>query len=240
MTTKPATLKIRRSEDRGQSQHGWLDSRHTFSFAEYYDPAHMGFRSLRVINDDQVAPGAGFPTHPHSNMEIFSYVLEGRLAHNDSMGNHRELQPGEIQLMRAGSGVTHSEYNPSRTEPAHFLQIWILPDERGLKPAYTEWAPPAGTEQAKTLVISPDGRDGSAKIAQDAEVYRILTNGSNPSPIHHRIREGRGIWMHMIRGTATICDTVLNPGDALSIEEPMRLEIHTGQSELEALLFDLK
>ena len=237
MTATYSTLKIRRSHERGHADHGWLDSHHTFSFADYYDPAHMGFRSLRVINDDIIAPGGGFPTHPHRDMEIFSYVLEGRLAHQDSMGNKRELKPGEIQLMRAGSGVTHSEFNPSATEQARLLQIWIMPAERGLKPAYTEWTPPA-VPSAKTLVISADGREGSAQIAQDASIYRILADAD--SVITHDLTAGRGIWLHVIRGAATLADVTLLPGDAASLEEPAALEIHAGPDGLEALLFDLR
>lgn len=236
--TDTSTLKIRRADERGHANHGWLESRHTFSFADYYDPAHMGFRSLRVINDDRVAPRGGFPTHPHRDMEIFSYVLAGRLAHQDSMGNHRELKPGEIQLMRAGRGVSHSEFNPSSTEEARFLQIWITPSERGLEPAYTEWTPPADAAAApKTLVISADGREGSARIVQDASVYLIRTGSART--IHHDLAPGRGIWLHVIRGTATLAGTTLHPGDAASLEEPARLEIQAGPDGLEALLFDL-
>lgn len=234
----PATLRIRRSHERARANHGWLDSRHTFSFGEYYDPAHMGFRSLRVINDDRVAPNSGFPTHPHRDMEIFSYVLEGRLAHRDSMGNQRELKPGEIQLMRAGSGITHSEFNPSPTEHAAFLQIWITPSERGLTPAYSEWSPPANAGQMPaTLVISQDGRDGSARIAQDASVYRILSE--KPITIPHVLAGGRGLWLHVIRGQAVLAGTTLGPGDAASIEDPGTHEIHAGPDGIEALLFDL-
>ena len=236
--TKTSTLRILRSSERGHADHGWLESRHTFSFADYYDPSHMGFRSLRVINDDRVAPKGGFPTHPHRDMEIFSYVLKGRLAHQDSMGNKRELKPGEIQLMRAGSGVQHSEFNPSSTEEARFLQIWITPSERGLEPAYTEWTPPAGNESgSKTLVISSDGREGSARIAQDASIYLLRTAG--PEVIRHELAAGRGVWLHVIHGVATVANTVLNPGDAVSIEEPASLDIHAGPDGLEAILFDL-
>jgi redox-sensitive bicupin YhaK (pirin superfamily) len=174
MKSTETTLTIRRANERGHADHGWLNSYHTFSFADYYDPAHMGFRSLRVINDDRVAPGQGFGTHPHRDMEIFSYVLEGALQHKDSMGNGSVLKPGQIQLMSAGRGVTHSEFNSSRDEPLHFLQIWIQPRERGLAPSYTEWRPnPAQANAPKVLVISPDGREGSATIHQDAEIYRI-------------------------------------------------------------------
>ena len=175
MTTKTHSLIVRKANDRGHADHGWLKTSHTFSFADYYDPAHMGFRTLRVINDDWVAPGMGFPTHPHRDMEIFSYVLEGTIGHKDSMGNGRELKPGQIQLMSAGSGVTHSEYNPSDSEPLHLLQIWIQPRERGLTPSYTEWHPKPEHEAApKVLVISPDGREDSATIQQDALIYRVL------------------------------------------------------------------
>ena len=167
-------LTIRRANERGHADHGWLNSFHTFSFADYYDPAHVGFRSLRVINDDRVAPAQGFGEHPHRDMEIFSYVLEGTLEHKDSMGNGRQLKPGQIQLMSAGKGVTHGEFNPSSTESLHFLQIWIQPRERGLTPSYTEWHPkPENAKASKVLVISADGREGSATIQQDADVYRI-------------------------------------------------------------------
>ena len=236
---KTPTLQIRRANERGHANHGWLESRHTFSFADYYDPAHMGFRSLRVINDDRVVPGGGFPTHPHRDMEIFSYVLEGRLAHQDSMGNKRELKPGEIQLMRAGSGVKHSEFNPSTTEQARFLQIWITPSERGLEPAYTEWIPPAdGAGTPKQRVISADGREGSARIAQDADIYLIRSGMAET--IHHDLAAGRGLWLHIISGEATLAGTTLHPGDAASLEQPAQLEIQAGPDGLEALLFDLR
>jgi quercetin 2,3-dioxygenase len=232
-----STLNIRRADERGHAHHGWLESYHTFSFADYYDAAHMGFRSLRVINDDRIAPGGGFPTHPHRDMEIFSYVLEGRLAHQDSMGNRRELKPGEIQMMRAGSGVTHSEFNPSATEETRLLQIWITPAQRGLKTAYTEWTPPA-VATPKTLVISADGREGSAHIAQDASIYLIRAEAG--ATITHDLAAGRGIWLHVIRGAATLSGDTLHPGDAASLEEPAALEIKAGSDGLEALLFDLR
>lgn len=238
MTNQPKP-NIRRANERGHASHGWLESCHSFSFGDYYDPAHMGFRTLRVINEDRVAPGGGFPTHPHRDMEIFSYVLEGRLAHQDSMGNQRELKPGEIQLMRAGSGVSHSEFNPSNTERAHFLQIWIMPSERGLTPAYTEWTPPAGnTAPAKQLVISFDGREASARIAQDADIY--LIRAASGETIRHSITADRGVWLHVIRGEARLGDVTLYPGDAASLEEPCMLEIQAGADGFESLLFDLR
>jgi redox-sensitive bicupin YhaK (pirin superfamily) len=233
------TLKIRRAGERGHANHGWLDTWHSFSFADYYDPAHMGFRSLRVINDDRVAPGGGFPTHPHRDMEIFSYVLEGTLAHQDSMGNKRALKPGEIQLMRAGSGVLHSEFNPSTTEQVRLLQIWITPSVRGLEPAYTEWTPPAETkDRNKLLVISEDGREGSARIAQDASIY--LLRAKAEEIVTHDLAAGRGVWLHVIRGSARLSGVTLGPGDAASIEEAAALEIQAGPEGLEALLFDLR
>jgi len=231
------TLNIRRAYERGHADHGWLNSHHTFSFADYYDPAHMGFRSLRVINDDRVAPGQGFGTHAHRDMEIFSYVLEGALQHKDSMGNGSALKPGQIQLMSAGRGVTHSEFNPSRTEPLHFLQIWIQPRQRGLVPSYTEWHP--NTEQRdalKTLVISPDGRSGSAKIHQDAEVYRIrLQSGQT---VTHELKAGRGAWLQIAEGALALNDVALTTGDGASTEQAGVLTLEASQPT-EALLFDL-
>lgn len=237
MTTN-LKLTVRRAAERGHADHGWLDSWHTFSFADYYDPAHMGFRSLRVINDDRIAAGGGFPTHPHRDMEIFSYLLAGKLAHKDSMGNSRVLNPGEIQLMRAGTGVRHSEFNPSSTEPAHLIQIWITPDTRGLAPAYTEWTPAAGREHdAKTLVISRDGRDGSATIARDASIY--LLKPEPGSTIEHVLDAGRGLWLHVAKGSINVNGVELATGDALSLEEPGTIEISAASAGSEAILFDL-
>lgn len=230
-------LTLRKSNERGHANHGWLDSYHTFSFADYYDPQHMGFRSLRVINQDVIAPGAGFPTHPHRDMEIFSYILYGALAHKDSMGNGRTLLPGQIQLMSAGSGVTHSEFNPSRSEGASLLQIWIRPREHGLKPSYTEWHPdPAKENDAKVLVISPDGRDGSATIHQDADIYRVRLNAGGSTT--HEVRSGHGVWFQLIKGSTTVNGVTLNPGDAVSSEDVGILTI-TASDKVEGLLFDL-
>lgn len=231
-------LVIRKSHERGHADHGWLDSYHTFSFADYHDPRHMGFRSLRVINQDIIAPGAGFPTHPHADMEIFSYILWGALEHKDSMGNGRVLRPGQIQLMSAGSGVTHSEFNPSRTEGASLLQIWIRPRQRGLEPSYTEWHPdPAKESDPKVLVISADGREGSATIHQDADIFRVrLPAGQTMA---HEIQPGRGVWLQLIKGCIEAHGTQLNPGDAFSTDDSGLLTI-TANEPAEALLFDLR
>jgi redox-sensitive bicupin YhaK (pirin superfamily) len=228
---------LRPASERGHADFGWLDSRHTFSFGEYHDPRHMGFRSLRVINEDKVAGGGGFPNHPHRDMEIFSYVLEGELQHRDSLGNGRVLKPGEIQLMGAGRGVTHSEFNPSPTQATHFLQIWIQPRQRGLDPSYTEWKPTEASEaQAKALVISPDGRDHSSTIRQDAEVYRLrLKPGES---MDHLLREGRGAWLQLMRGSLEVDGILLSAGDGASREETGNIRL-TSKSGAEALLFDL-
>ena len=230
-------LSVRRSSDRGHASHGWLESHHTFSFATYFDPDHMGFRSLRVINEDRVTPGQGFPSHPHRDMEIFSYVLEGTLRHQDSMGNSRDLKPGQLQLMGAGSGIVHSEANPSASKPIHFLQIWIKPSKTGLEPTYSEWHPGPGTAgDAKTLLISPDGREGSATIRQDAEVWRVrLANGTSTT---HANRAGRGTWFHLISGAVQVNGTQLHAGDAVATDDPGTLHIHASEPS-EALLFDL-
>ncbi len=231
-------MKVRKSNERGSADHGWLKSKHSFSFASYQDPAHVGFRSLRVINQDQVAAGGGFPTHPHKDMEIFSYILDGALRHEDSMGNGRDLHPGEIQLMSAGTGVQHSEFNPSSTDPLHFLQIWILPEKTDLKPSYTEWKPTTELENAaKVLVVSPDGRKSSAVIHQDAFVYRIrLKKGE---ALSHDLTDGRGAWLQIITGKVKINGTALEAGDAASTEEAGELKI-TATKDSEALFFDLK
>ena len=235
----PATDIVKRpAAARGQADHGWLKSQHTFSFADYHDPAQMGFRSLRVINQDRVASGQGFGTHPHRDMEIFSYVLEGALEHKDSLGNGRTLKPGQIQLMSAGRGVTHSEFNPSRSEGLHFLQIWIQPRERGLTPSYTEWHPKPDTDDAsKVLVISPDGREGSATIHQDVEVYRLRIKAGEL--VTHDLAAGRGLWLQVIGGRLTINGTALEAGDGASSEQAGTFQIRAIDAT-EALLFDLR
>jgi quercetin 2,3-dioxygenase len=231
-------LTLRPSAARGHADHGWLKTQHTFSFADYHDPAHMGFRSLRVINEDHVDAGMGFGTHPHRDMEIFSYVLSGSMAHKDSMGNGRTLLPGQIQLMSAGTGVTHSEFNPDASKDLHLLQIWILPEKRSLTPSYTEWHPdPASDSAPKVLVISPDGRDHSATIHQDAEIHRLRFNPD--LPVTHHLRPGRGLWLQVMRGSLTLDGTTLHAGDAASAETPGDYQLHALEPA-EALLFDLK
>ena len=230
-------LTIRKSDERGHADHGWLKTHHSFSFADYYDPANMGFRTLRVINEDWIAPGEGFGTHPHRDMEIFTVMVEGALQHKDSMGNGRIIKPGQIQVMSAGRGVTHSEFNPSKTEPAHLLQIWIHPSERGLTPSYTEWNPdPAKDKDPKVLIISNDGREGSATIHQDASVYRVRL-GVGQS-IEHEVKRGRGLWFQLIKGSVKAEDKNISAGDAFSTEDSGTLRI-TASADTDALLFDL-
>lgn len=229
---------LRKAEERGHADHGWLNSHHTFSFADYHDAAHMGFRTLRVINDDRVAPGMGFGTHPHRDMEIFSYVLAGELAHKDSMGNARTLRPGQIQLMSAGRGVTHSEFNPSKEETVHLLQIWIRPRQLGLPPGYTEWHPkPEQADASKVLVISPDGRDGSATIHQDVNIYRLLL--SPGQKVTHEVSKGRAAWIQIAEGMLSLDGLTLTTGDGASTEDAGTLTL-TATKKTEALLFDLK
>ncbi len=237
MNTLQDTLVVRRSAERGHADHGWLKSYHSFSFADYYDPAQMGFRSLRVINEDHIAPGGGFPTHPHRDMEIFSYVVQGALQHKDSLGNGRVLKPAQIQLMSAGKGVLHSEFNPSADVTTHMLQIWIQPRQRGLVPSYTEWHPdPAKDRDSKVLVISADGRDGSATIQQDADVYRVrLDQGASTA---HMVHPERGVWFQLIKGQVTVGEMTLYPGDAIRTETAGPLTF-TATAAAEALLFDL-
>ncbi len=230
-------LTVRRSGERGFADHGWLVARHSFSFADYYDPAHMAFRSLRVINQDLVAPGMGFPAHGHKDMEIFTYVLEGAIEHKDSMGNHAQLKPGQIQVMSAGSGVKHSEVNPSKTERLHLIQVWIMPDRPSLKPRYAEWTPtPEQLDASKVLIISNDGREGSAHISQDADVYRVKTQSA--ATITHDLAAGRGLWFQLIGGDVEIGDVKLAPGDAVKSEDAGTFAFKS-TGPVEALLFDL-
>jgi len=230
-------IEIRRSSERGYADHGWLRSHHTFSFAGYQDPRFMGYRSLRVINDDRVAAGAGFPTHPHRDMEIVSYVVEGALEHRDSMGNGSVIRPGDVQRMTAGTGVTHSEFNPSEEEGGRFLQLWILPERTGLEPGYEQRHFPAGERRGSLrLVVSPDGRDGSLTVHQDALLYAgLLDRGQS---VVHKLAPGRGAWVQIVRGTIRLGDRELDEGDGASVEGPAVLELG-GVADAELLLFDL-
>ena len=228
-------LTIRRSDERGHFDHGWLDTRHTFSFADYYDPRFEGFRSLRVINEDRVSPGMGFGTHGHRDMEIISYVLEGALQHKDSIGTGSVIRPGDVQRMSAGTGVQHSEFNGSREEPVHFLQIWIIPERRGIQPGYEEKS--FSTEDRRgelRLIASPNGADGSITIHQDVRLYSAILDGRE---LRHRFADGRHGWLQVARGNATINGQELRAGDGVSISEES--EIVIGGDEGEVLLFDL-
>lgn len=230
-------ITIRRADERGRSQHGWLDSRHSFSFADYYDPEHMGISVLRVINEDRVAPGAGFATHSHRDMEIISYVLEGILEHKDSMGNGSVIRPGEVQRMSAGTGVTHSEYNASKTDPLHFLQIWILPKASGITPSYEQkrFAEPEG-EGPWCLLAASDGRNGSLTVHQDVLMYVArLSKGEAAS---YSLATGRKAYMHVARGEVSLDKTALVAGDGVAIIEEEALSF-SADSKAEVLLFDL-
>ena len=231
-------ITLRRASDRGHAQHGWLDSFHTFSFADYYDPKHMGFRALRVINDDTVAPARGFGAHPHRDMEIISYVLDGELAHKDSMGNGSVIRPGEVQRMSAGTGVVHSEQNPSRTSPVHFLQIWIVPDRAGHPPGYEQKAYPLAERQGRLrLVASPDGADGSVTIHQDVRLY-TTTLGASDS-VAHEVAAGRHAWIHVARGEVKLGDEVLKAGDGARTSDAGTLHLQGHGLGGEVLVFDL-
>lgn len=230
-------LTLRKSNERGHANHGWLDSHHTFSFANYHDPAHMHFRRLRVINDDRVAPGSGFGTHPHQDMEIISYVVEGAIEHKDSMGNVHVLHKGEVQRMSAGTGITHSEYNHSTDQPLRFLQIWILPDQKDLQPdyellSYAERIKP----NEPCLLVSTDGRHGSAQIHQDINLYTTrLTEGGN---MNFDILEGRHAWVQLVNGAVEVNGVHMASGDGLAVSKENRLQF-TGEQESELLIFDL-
>jgi len=232
-------IHIRKSEERGHAKHGWLDSYHTFSFADYYDPKHMGFRSLRVINEDRVAPGRGFGSHGHRDMEILSYVLEGSLAHKDSMGHQEVLGPNEIQRMSAGTGVMHSEFNPSSTEPVHFLQIWIQTATTGTPSSYEQIRFDPQEKKGKLrLLAAPHGGPGVARINQDAQVFAAeLVQGDE---IAYPLDSQRNAWLHVVRGTVTLNGTTLHTGDAAAVNSEKSLTVagvDTAPSEI--LLFDL-
>ncbi|MFM7888368.1 MAG: pirin family protein [Pseudanabaena sp.] len=230
-------LTIRKSGERGQANHGWLDSYHTFSFANYYDPQHMAFRSLRVINQDLIAGGKGFGTHPHRDMEIITYMLDGALEHKDSMGNGSIIRVGDVQRMSAGNGITHSEFNPSATETAHLLQIWILPNQQNVTPSYEQisFSREEKLNQLR-LIASPDGRDRSVTIHQNAYVYAsILEDGAE---VTHRLKPNRYVWLQVATGNVLVGDRLLNAGDAISGDQAGDLKI-TSQAGAEILVFDL-
>lgn len=230
-------IAARRSDERGRARLDWLDSRHTFSFGEYHDPAHMGFRTLRVINEDRVEPGRGFATHSHRDMEILSYVLDGALEHRDSMGNGSVILPGDVQLMRAGTGVTHSEFNPSPAEPAHFLQIWILPEQKGLEPAYAQRSVPAADGRTGfVLVASRDGRHDSLLVRQDADVY--VARPQAGTSLSHALAPGRHAWVQVARGSVGLNGLRLEAGDGAALSGERHVEI-VAHADAELLLFDL-
>ncbi len=230
-------IVVRKAGERGHANHGWLDTWHTFSFDQYYDPNFLGFRSLRVLNEDRVAPGAGFPSHPHRDMEIVTYVLAGALQHQDSLGNGSVIRPGEVQRMSAGTGVVHSEYNPSQREPAHLLQIWIRPDQRGLKPGYGQKVFPDEEKRGRLRVIaSPDGRDGSVTIHQDARVYATLLQPGEV--LTHELHPGRHAWVQVARGAALLSGQRLEAGDGAAVSEEPKVTL-AGEKAAEVLLFDL-
>jgi quercetin 2,3-dioxygenase len=230
-------ITIRRSDERGGGDHGWLNTRHSFSFDRYYDPRYVGFRSLRVINEDWVQPGHGFPMHPHRDMEIITYLLEGALEHKDSMGNGSIIRPGDGQRMSAGTGVRHSEANPSQTDPAHLLQIWILPERRGIEPGYEQKEFPSGEKRGKLrLIASPDGKDGSVTIHQDARLYVSLLGPGQR--VQHELGQGRHGWLQVAKGSVELNGKRLQPGDGVAISEQPKVDLK-GEEEAEILLFDL-
>ncbi len=229
-------MKIRRANERGHAEHGWLDTYHTFSFADYYDPHWMGFRSLRVINDDLVMPGMGFGTHPHRDMEIITYVLSGALAHKDSMGNGRVIRPGEFQYMAAGTGIQHSEFNPAPDEAVHLLQIWIVPEQKGLKPRYGERSFVNAPKGRLNLVTSRTGRDGSISINQDADLYLAKLDAGNE--LSHELKAGRHAWVHVAEGEVKLNGDTLKAGDAAAIAGESKVKL-VGAQAAQVLLFDL-
>ena len=230
-------ITLRKSENRGHANHGWLNTYHTFSFANYYDPTHMGFRSLRVINQDRVHPGKGFPTHSHNDMEIVTYVLEGALEHKDSLGTGSIIRPGDVQRMSAGTGIAHSEYNHSQTEGVHFLQIWILPNKKGVKPTYEQKTYSDEEKRGNLrLIVSEDGRSNSVTIHQDVDTYTTLLDAGEQ--VIHQLKPNRHAWVQVARGSVMLNDNLLEAGDgaAVSNEESLKL---VGKEMAEVLLFDM-
>jgi redox-sensitive bicupin YhaK (pirin superfamily) len=230
-------IKLRRSNDRGHTKLSWLDSRHTFSFGDYHDPQHMGFSDLRVINEDRVEPGKGFGTHSHRDMEIITYVLEGALAHKDSTGTSSVIRVGDVQRMSAGTGISHSEYNASQTDPVHFLQIWIIPDQTGLRPGYEQRAFSLDEHRGKwTLIASKNGRDGSVTVHQDVDVWAARFSPGEQSSLP--LKASRNIWTQVARGAVTLNGMSLNAGDSAAISEEGTLGVKA-LDDAEILVFDL-
>lgn len=230
-------LRIRKAAERGHADHGWLNTYHTFSFANYYDPKYMGFRDLRVINEDRVKPGMGFPTHPHRDMEIISYVLEGALQHRDSMGNGSVIRPGDVQRMSAGTGITHSEFNHAQDQPLHFIQIWILPETEGIVPGYEQKAfPEEERQKVLRLIASRDGRDGSVTIHQDVNLFASILQPGNE--ITHTVPEGRHAWLQVLRGSVLANGHRLDVSDGAALSGESVLAV-SARETAEILLFDL-
>lgn len=231
-------LTLRKSDARFPTRIDWLDSKHTFSFGEHYDPKHMGFRSLRVINEDRVRAASGFPTHGHKDMEILSWVLDGQIEHKDSLGTGSTIRPGDLQRMSAGSGVRHSEWNPSKTDPVHFLQIWLIPEKANLAPGYEQKTfDPKDLANRLRVVASRDGRDGSVTVHQDAALY--VARLEPKATVTHELPKGRGAWIHVARGDGSLDGTALATGDGASTEDAGALAFTAGASGAEVLLFDL-
>jgi redox-sensitive bicupin YhaK (pirin superfamily) len=231
-------IKVRRAKERGAANFGWLDSQHTFSFGDYYDPKEMGFGPLRVINEDRVSPGQGFPTHGHRDMEIISYVLEGALEHKDSIGTGSVIRPGDVQVMSAGTGIRHSEFNHSKTEPVHFLQIWVVPDREGIAPRYEQKTFPDADKRGRLrLVGSSDGRDGSVVIHQDVELFASLLNAGEE--VTHAVPPRRKAWLQIIRGTVAMNGQDLDAGDGAAVEDEPTLTVTAKVDGTEILMFDL-
>ncbi|HEY9620017.1 MAG TPA: pirin family protein [Crinalium sp.] len=231
-------ITIRPAGERGTANFGWLDSRHTFSFGNYYDPNHMGFSTLRVINEDKVTGGQGFSTHGHRDMEIISYVLEGALEHKDSIGTGSVIRPGDVQRMSAGTGIMHSEYNASKTDPVHFLQIWILPDTKGLQPGYEQKTfAPEEKQGTLRLVASRNGRNGSITIHQDVDLYATVLR--NRDTVHHSFADGRVAWVQVARGSVQLNDQLLTAGDGAAIAQVDQITLEGTSDDAEVLLFDM-